>query len=49
MDEYEFDKISNDQIDAFLEKIGDDKGRAPCLYEALTTAKKVGGCVQICF
>lgn len=49
MDEYEFDEISNDQIDAFLEKIGDDKDKVPCLYEALTTAKRVGGDIQICF
>ena len=47
--DYEYDEIPNDTIDAFLEKIGDDKDKVPCLYEALTTAKKVGGDIQICF
>jgi hypothetical protein len=47
--DYEYDEIPNDTIDAFLEKIGDDKDKVPCLYEALTTAKRVGGDIQICF
>ena len=49
IDECEFGEILNEQIDAFLEKIGDDKDEVPCLYEALTTAKRVGGSVEICF
>ena len=49
MSDYEYDEIRNDEIDAFLEKISDVKDKVPCLYEALTTAKKVSGFVQICF
>lgn len=49
IDDFDFDEIDNEQVEAFLEKIGNDKDKAPCLYKALTTAKDVGGSVQICF
>ncbi len=47
--DYEYDEIPNELVDVFLEKLGDDKDKAPCFYEALTTAKKAGGLIQICF
>lgn len=32
--DHEYGEIPNDAVDAFLEKIDDDKDKVPCLYEA---------------
>ena len=47
--DYEYDEIPNELVDVFLERLGEDKDKAPGFYEALITAKQAGGLIQICF
>lgn len=47
--ECEYGEIPFELIDAFLEKLENNKDKAPCLHQALITAKAAGGFVEICF